>query len=281
MIELYYLTICTLGESPNLEICLQKLLDIKANTKENVEILLVLNTEEGHKIFDSRIIVRYEGIKGYSSVRNKAISEVPQNANLIFLDDDEIPTESWFNALVNKHREYPDDVIFGPVLPELGSEPSSYRNQFKKEYESLTDNSIVRQAGVGNMLIPSSLLHRGLVKFDPFYNSSGSEDTDLSFRLRKQGVKIRFAKQAIIYEKQGNERHQNYYLESRYIKDIANYSVVIRRNSKLTRKIWRFSTLTLRILFYTLISTVNSKFLLQRRAYITSMRAFVAGELIN
>jgi len=278
MFDSYYLTVCSLGENPNLVECLGNLLEIKKNTSENVEVLLVINQEEMKQAFDSRVLVYFEPLMGYSNVRNKALSVVPENTNLIFLDDDEIPDLSWFEALVKANKKYKTDVIFGPVFPLQKASGYSYRGNASQKYKNLVDGDLVNQAPTANMLIPSYLLNKKLVYFDPIFNKSGSEDTDLCFRLRNLGFNIRFAREAIIYENEKPQRFDLNYLNARRKKEIANYSLVIRRNSTRSKILWRFSTLIIRIVFYALSALIRSQFKVDRDAYFYSLKVLLSGK---
>jgi len=279
MRESFFISVCTLGVSPNLTRCLNALLEISAQSQDNIQIAVVINSTRTNLEFDPRIKEVYEPNRGYSSVRNAAISNAPKNYNLIFIDDDEIPTTSWLAAIVDSHRRFPNDVIFGPVLS--ASEPNSgfYRENFRRKYESMPDGALVKQAGAGNMLIPAYLIDADRVAFDLFFNLSGSEDTDLCFRLRKQGVGIRFSKNAIITEVQGEERRDPQYLRARRLKDFSNYSVVVRRNSSFYRIAWRLVTLSLRVAFYSIGSLFKSNLKFERRVYLRSTRALLDGKL--
>jgi cellulose synthase/poly-beta-1,6-N-acetylglucosamine synthase-like glycosyltransferase len=278
MTKRYYLTVCSLGENPNLESCIQGLLRIKDSSQYNVEVLLVINQVQSEHSFDSRVQVSFEPLRGYSNVRNKAISLVPKNANIVFIDDDEIPTESWFAALVEAHLVFDGDLIFGPVYPVEVTKSGSYRSQASKKYQGLSTGDLVSQAPTANMLIPAVLLDKQFIKFDPIFNTSGSEDTDLCFRLRNLGVGIRFAKDAVIYEREKPQRFDEKYLQARKKKDIANYSLVIRRNSSSSKILWRFCTLVLRIAWYSLVSLVNQNAKVSRDAYYFSVVALIVGK---
>ena len=279
MIDNYVVAICTLGENPNLLRCVSNLQSIRNSTERNMQILIVLNREQSGFKFDANIDVIYEPNKGYSNVRNSAITKTPEHSNLIFIDDDEIPTQAWFEAIADSHERYPYDVIFGPVFSESDSDPNSYRTKFKNKYASMGDGETVRQAGAGNMLIPSLLLSTGQVFFDPFFNESGSEDTDLCFRLRKNGVRVRFSKNAAINEIQGEERSDPEYLNFRQLKDVCNYSLVIRRNSGPLGISWRFLTLTFRVVLFSVLTLGDEKFRFQQTIYLKSLRALLRGRL--
>jgi GT2 family glycosyltransferase len=281
MKEKYFLTVCTLGDRPNLTNCLNELLKIKHASDQDIEVLLVINKAKIPHSFDSEIIVKFEEIRGYSSVRNRAVSEVSKDGNLIFIDDDELPTLEWFNSLISMHNTYPVDVIFGPVFPELGLNSISYREQFKTKFSSMNNGALAKQASTANMLIPRNLLNRELIYFDPIFNLTGSEDTDLCFRLRKKGINIRFAKAAEIYEVQSSERFDSNYLDARYIKDIANYSLVIRRNCSITEKLWRFLTLVARIVIHFPLSFFIRSSRLSLKAHSKSFYVLITGKVVG
>ena len=280
MRETYFISVCTLGESPNLNRCLSALLEISAGTSENIKVAVIINNKRSDWEFDPKIAVVYEPARGYSNVRNAAVSNVPKNCNLIFVDDDCVPTISWFEALVDSHRRFPRDVIFGPGFSDSDSNSGSYREIFRSKFESMPDGALVKQAGSGNMLIPSYLLDTSQVSFDPLFNLSGSEDTDLCFRLRKKGVCIRYSKNAVITEVQSLERRDPQYLNARRLRDICNYSVIIRRNSSFSKKLWRLLTLTSRVVYYSIAAPFNPKLSFERKVYFKSAQALLNGKVV-
>jgi GT2 family glycosyltransferase len=277
MNERYYVAICTLGENPNLDMCITQLLKLRANSVHSIEVLVVVNSKIFRNNFPKEVIVEYEPLKGYSNVRNKAISVTPKNASIIFIDDDEIPTENWLDALIIKNQMHPEDVIFGPVFPSPNSPQNTYRGKFQKYFKNLPDNSTVKQAATANMLIPRSLINRKLINFDPVFNSLGSEDTDLCFKLRKAGVKIRYAREAEIYENQDLERTDQKYLDARFLKETALYSLVVRRNATVKSYSLRFILLLLRISQFMLLIAFKKNAKLSLRAHLKSLKVLIFG----
>ena len=279
MSETYYVAVCSSGISANLNGCIESLIEVKHSIPQSVEIILVLNHEKKEIIFDDNIQLAFEPERGYANVRNKALSLVPEGANLIFIDDDESPSREWLCALIKMHLKYPKDIIVGPVYSSQSQQNSSFRAQRSKEAAISADESIISQAGAGNMLIPHEVLDSGLVHFDKHFNLSGSEDTDLCFRLRKNGINIRFAVNAIILENEDVHRFDLKYIENRKLKDIVNYSVVIRRNESLQGIVHRFLTLFARTVFYFAIGTVRRKHLSNAKIYGRSLIALITGQV--
>ncbi len=280
MNETYFISVCTLGENPNLNHCLNTLLDISARSTEDVKVAVVINGECHEKKFDPNIIVVHEPIRGYSSARNAAVVNVPINGNLIFIDDDCVPSDSWLQAMVDSHRRFPRDVIFGPGFSDSESNSGYYRDIFRSKFESMPDATLVKQAGSGNMLIPGYLIEAGKIEFDPIFNLSGSEDTDLCFRLRKQGVGIRYSKNAVVKEVQTPERKNREYLNARRLRDICNYSVVIRRNSGICQILWRLLTLGSRVVFYSITGCFSQNLRFEREIYVKSTQALLNGRVV-
>lgn len=272
MNEEYCIVVCSLGTNPNLETCLKELILIQESTRQKVEVILVINGERNRDRFHPKVKVYFEPDKGYSNVRNRAVSVCPENSNIIFLDDDEVPTKEWFYHLVKAHETNRKDLLFGPVFPLQEKQVGSYRQHTSQKYRSLNDGDLVKQAHTGNMLIPADLLNQNLIYFDPVFNITGGEDTDLCFRLRNSGVKIRYVQRAVLFERESAERYTIEYLELRRVRDVANYTLAVRRNSSILAILWRFSTLSIRAVLFTLLSPFGSSFISKRIVYLKSLR---------
>ena len=276
-LETYFLTVCTLGTNKNLTSCLEMLTKLKLSSALDLEILVVVNSAELNLQPGPNVRVIFEPERGYSNVRNSALDYVRGKGHLIFLDDDEIPTIEWLEALVSTHQLFPSDVIFGPVLPQWGSTSGSFRSYSVTKYQFLSEHQVCEHAGSGNLLIPASVLEKECTYFDPIFNISGSEDTDLTFRLTKNGVKIRYSSQALLLENENEERFTKDYVTNRFTKDVANYSLVIRRNGSGTQIFWRFTTLLARIIAYGL-SPSNPNRAINIKTYWLSLRSLLTGK---
>ena len=279
--EIYTIAVCTLAENPHLNQCLESLMSVQKSHPCIVKIMLVVNKYEiGRGIqVPSGVKVVYEPLRGFSNVRNAAVLNVSADSNLIFIDDDEFVDSNWFESLKAAHEKFPEDALFGPVFSTSESTEASYRNRFKKQFMDMEDESLVKQASTANLLIPAKVLATGLVSFDPVFNLSSSEDTDLCFRLRNHGYKIRFVKNAVIYEDEKEDRFSKTYLDKRFIRDVSNYSYVLRKNSNFPQVLKRFSTLLLRVVFYSLASIFVSSYEVRKLAYTNSLRVLLTNKV--
>ena len=277
----FLIAICTLGKNKNLQNCLNTLVEIKNKSKYNIEILVVINGTMLDFELPSNIKIVYEPLLGFSNSRNAAIKARPADFNLIFIDDDEIPTESWLNELLTIHNRFPLDIIAGPVLPLNDYKNASYRDKFESRYNRLKDEEVIKHSGAGNMLFPSELLDRDIVYFDPFFNFLGSEDTDLCFRIYNLKIKIRYAKKALIYEIPGVNKFSQDYIDQRFIREVANYSLIIRRNSTKSLIVWRFLTSLTRYLYFSIATSYSKKHKIKRDAYQKSLICLLSGKSVN
>ena len=281
----FTIAVCTRGTNSNLPNLIGNLIEIKKLYVRmyEIEIVIVVNSDEVRLKNEEDLQIVYQSTIGYSSARNTAVQVRKAGSNLIFIDDDEIPSSHWFRNLVKTHEKYPEDILVGPVYSvKQESQPSnSYRKQFEKGYQSKPDGSELAQGPTANMLIPSAILDQNNVRFDIFYDRSGSEDTDFCFRMRKLGTKIRFAKTAFLFENESSVRFTQKYIDERFIKDVANFSVVIRRNDELKIMFWRGLTLLVRILYFGIFMIFRKRFKIKFLAYAFSLYGLLTGRLRN
>jgi GT2 family glycosyltransferase len=270
-----------MNKNPNLVNCLEKLIQLKNESEFVINLLVVINGDEVVSDFGNQVSVIYEERRGYSTARNAALVNLPRENNLIFIDDDEIPSKYWLREIIDAHFHYPNDVIVGPVYSanSYNIEKKSYRDRFKKLYEDRPDGVLVDQGATANMLIPLNVISNSDIYFDTDFDHSGSEDTDFCFRLRHRGVKIRYAKKASLLEIEDLSRFDPNYLKRRFIRDVANYSVVIRRNSQLRQIIIRGIKLLTRIAYHAIVLIINRKDLYKLHAYSNSLYSLVTGKI--
>ncbi|WP_165795427.1 glycosyltransferase family 2 protein [Deinococcus koreensis] len=140
----------------------------------------------------------HEPRPGVAHARNRALAEARRlgAAWLAFLDDDELPTEGWLDALLGTQREHPADVVAGPVVAQLSPELEWARPYLtRRRYPSGTP---VSYWGAGNVLLRLDALER-VGEFSPAY-SSGGEDTHLSARCARAGLRMVWCDEALVSE---------------------------------------------------------------------------------
>ncbi|QQL45624.1 glycosyltransferase family 2 protein [Sulfuriroseicoccus oceanibius] len=151
------------------------------------------------------ISVRYahESQRGISYARNRALREVPEDAEFVaFLDDDEVATPGWLTAMMEGVNRFNADVWNGPVLSEYPADTPDWvmRGKFHERPRRASGTARDR-ANTGNVMFRRSLLDRLDLWFDPELARSGGEDDDFFGRAVVAGAKIVWVDDAVVYER--------------------------------------------------------------------------------
>lgn len=140
--------------------------------------------------------------RGIPFARNTALAHVPQEAEFVaFIDDDEVPTESWLDSLLSVQMAYQADVVTGPVLPHFMTEPprwmadGGFFNRMRRPTGTRLDT-----ASTNNTIVRASVLRTLGITFNERMAYTGGTDTHFFLRIARAGYVIVFAEDAIVYE---------------------------------------------------------------------------------
>ena len=278
--EKYFVGICTTGTRPTLQKFLEKFQPVLERHPDQVRVVIAINGE-GEFISPEveQIHIVREPRRGIAFARNRILQERNLDENLIFIDDDEYPDDSWFENLVGGHKKFPDALIAGPVR-EVNETGEVVTTSKIRPVDEIPDGSIRKLAATNNLLFPVSVFETGLVYLDLFFNHGGS-DTDLSMRLRNRGVQIRWAANAVMYELEDAERSDPEWSYRRDCRNAAIYPIAVKRNAPLSfflayslKKFLQFGG----YFFLRFISDAN------RRKYLLhkiSVKSLIAGRQSN
>lgn len=122
------------------------------------------------------------------------------DAAVVFIDDDESPTDDWFAALWEMHMMFPRDVIAGPVVPRFEVQPPFWcKDGIYWERPTYEDASLLKNpTGDGNILYPCDLVKKW--RYSLRYNTSGGQDTHLLKRWIASGLSLRWSARAVVTE---------------------------------------------------------------------------------
>ena len=139
---------------------------------------------------------------GVATARNAGLAAT--DAGLIaFLDDDEIATPGWLDALLSAQRALGADVVFGPIqgrAPDASAWTRPYLERFFSRSGPKADALIEEPYGCGNALFVRATTLHGAAPFDLSTDSSGGEDDALFQQLGKVGVRWGWAANAWVEE---------------------------------------------------------------------------------
>jgi glycosyltransferase involved in cell wall biosynthesis len=152
--------------------------------------------------------VRYvhEPLSGVVNARNRGVSEA-KGTYLIFLDDDEVPSERWLDAWLVL-ADGKTDMAFGRIVPRLLAPcPPELANQtaraYSRDMQATTGTDISAKwpyVGTGNSMFHKARCFAAGSPFDKRFNTRGGEDVWLIRSLVKQGHKLRWNHEALVEE---------------------------------------------------------------------------------
>ncbi|WP_296819178.1 glycosyltransferase family 2 protein [Brevundimonas sp.] len=139
---------------------------------------------------------------GVATARNTALAAT--EAELIaFLDDDEVASPEWLQALLSARAALGADVVFGPIqgrAPDASAWTRAYLERFFSRSGPEADRLIDEPYGCGNALFARATTLKGGRPFDTSADASGGEDDLLFQQLARQGVRWGWAANAWVEE---------------------------------------------------------------------------------
>jgi cellulose synthase/poly-beta-1,6-N-acetylglucosamine synthase-like glycosyltransferase len=148
------------------------------------------------KQFQVHCVYKHVKDKGISYSRNVGLSLV-QNEVFSFIDDDEIPSESWIQQAVSFFTKHPYvSVISGPKLP---NNPHNYWNQiWECIYRPGSVSGGVDFVTSSNTFYRRHILTQHHITYDLQFATS-SEDYVFSHKLKKAGASLYYHNKLVVY----------------------------------------------------------------------------------
>lgn len=193
---------------------LTRLLDALAalETEANVTVVVADNDAERHEGFDVCAALKdyrwpldhfVAPERGIAQVRNALVARALGHACdfVAMLDDDEWPERQWLDAFLKVQEATGADALHGDILRDFETRPSRWAERCDGIAPLLGETGVVPMIeGSGNIIVGRACFE-GLAKpcFDPAFALSGGEDRDFFERLRRQGRRFAWAKEAVVH----------------------------------------------------------------------------------
>lgn len=148
----------------------------------------------------SGIAVRYahEPVPGISAARNRALTEAGTRL-LVFIDDDERPSERWLSLLLAQRERDEPAAVVGSVVSTYDVEPDAWvRAGGFFTRRRLTSGTRVDVAATNNLLLDLDVVRRLGLSFDLAFGLGGGEDMLFSRQLRARGGQIVWCDEAVV-----------------------------------------------------------------------------------
>ena len=142
--------------------------------------------------------------RGIAQARNALVEralECPCDF-IAMLDDDEWPEPGWLDAFVKTQRETGADALHGDILRDFETVPGPWAARCDGVAPLLGERTgaVAMIEGSGNVFVKRRCFEQ-LAKpcFDPAFALSGGEDRDFFERLRRQGFRFAWSKEAVVH----------------------------------------------------------------------------------
>lgn len=195
-----------------------------------------------------------EPMVGIPYARNRALEMAMVADDLLaFLDDDEVPSETWLAELLRVWREYSADVVFGPVAPYFVDPLPRWIEQgaFFERGPRLT-GTLCTVGYSGNVLMSTHIVRQSGIRFDETYRFSGGSDLFFFERVYEAGYRMIWADEALATEWIPKSRTTLKWLAMRHFRDGA----LRGRNQSLWRRLRSAAEGAARVIFGTTCAAI-------------------------
>lgn len=141
--------------------------------------------------FESRVHYVHEGIPGISAARNRALAESASSRLLVFIDDDERPSNNWLALLLETQRTYASAAVAGPVISEYAVPPSTWITAGRFfDRRRMPTGTPLDVAATNNLLLDLDRVRELGLGFDPGAGLTGGEDTLFTRELHRSALLV-------------------------------------------------------------------------------------------
>lgn len=207
----------------------------------DIELRIVDNdADEGarsmveHYAARSRFPVRYttQRERNIALTRNKAL-DLGEADLVAFIDDDEVPTDSWLVELIGALGTR-FDLVVGDVVPHYGCTPPRWVEAGRFHYKSsgkVGEPIDWKGTRTSNSLLRGHWIYARGLRFDERFGRSGAEDTELFKRIYDEGGQFGAAPRSIVSERIHAEQCTTRWLTRRFWRNGINYERLIAEDN--------------------------------------------------
>ncbi|GGU06867.1 glycosyltransferase family 2 protein [Nocardioides albus] len=163
---------------------------------------------------DVRVRYVHEPTPGIAAARNRALEEAGSEAVVIFIDDDEHPSEKWLPTLIACWQETGAAAVVGPVVSAFTAEPDPWitAGGFFVRLRHPT-GTVVTTAATNNLLL--DMRQVGPLRFDLGFGLAGGSDTVFTRTLSAAGGRIVWCDEAPVHDLVPSERATREWVRAR------------------------------------------------------------------
>jgi mRNA-degrading endonuclease toxin of MazEF toxin-antitoxin module len=131
-----------------------------------------------------------------------ALAQFPNAGHLLMIDDDEVASAGWIDAMVAAAKATGADIVGGPVVPRFRDDAPRMLRQHPVFWPShVTTGPVPMIYGTGNCLITRRTFETlGMPALDTRFNFLGGGDLDFFTRAKRAGLRSHWVQEALITE---------------------------------------------------------------------------------
>ncbi len=151
--------------------------------------------------FGTRVRYVNETRPGIAAARNRALADADEDALLVFIDDDERPTDGWLDLLLATYATHRSAAVVGPVVSEYEVPPDRWVTAGRFfDRRRLRTGTPVDVAATNNLLLDLTQVHAAGLRFDEAFGLSGGSDTLFTRRLVRSGGRMIWCDEAVVID---------------------------------------------------------------------------------
>ncbi len=143
----------------------------------------------------------WEPRPGIAAARNRALDECSSSDVLIFVDDDERPSDGWLPALLDTYRRYECTGVAGRVVSSFDGavDPFLEAGGFFDRLRHPT-GTLVPVVATNNLLIGLVQVRSWGIRFDEQFGLSGGSDTVFALEVGRHGGSFVWCDEAVVVD---------------------------------------------------------------------------------
>jgi len=214
--------------------------------------------------------------RGIAEARNCALRQIGDADFVAFIDDDEVPNETWLDELLAAQAKFHADTVTGPVYPFFTSDvPEWIRKEDFFDRATHSSGKTLPTCATNNTLVVRNVIdHIG--SFDDRFQLIGVDDWHFFTRVRLAGFKIVWCEEAVVRETISSDRANLGWILRRAYRGGNSYAVLeCSLDDRLSLRLARFFKGSARILQGSLRAAAS--LLMGRGTFVRAMRNICSG----
>ncbi len=147
------------------------------------------------------VAYEHEAVPGIAAARNRALSAAADDRVLVYIDDDERPTDGWLDLLLGTWAQTGSTAVVGPVVSTFAAEPDAFVTAGRFfDRRRLPTGTAIDVAATNNLLLDLEFVRTQGLEFALDLGTAGGSDTLLTRQLIARGGSMVWCDEAVVID---------------------------------------------------------------------------------